>query len=409
MARTLAQVRPRRAGLIVVALSLAACSGDRTAPSNAEPLDGSAKVELAQSGGRALVEAGKEIFRFDTFGDEKFWTDTLRMHEVIATAVSPATALSVGLKVDAEALPPGILGAVDLNDPKTTVALLKLNAVVGVKGEVRSIGGADRLVRVGITCALCHSTVDNAVAPGIGKRLDGWPNTTLNPGAIIALSPALTAVQKAVYNSWGPGKYDPRFSIDGKNTPIVIPPAYGLMGVAKETFTGDGRVSYWNAYVAITQMHGQGTFVDPRLGINVVQSPDLVTPKLPALAAYQLSLRTPTPPAGSFDRAAAGRGRAVFVTAGRCAQCHTGATLTDVNKGILHDASETGMDPAYARRTATKRYRTTPLRGLWHHAPYFHDGSAATLADVVAHYDRVLTLGLSAQQKRDLIEYLKSL
>ena len=409
MAQSLSRFRPRRPGLMVLAVSIAACSGDRAAPSNAEALDPSARAELAQSGGRALVQAGKEIFRFDTFGDEKFWTDTLRMHEVIAAAVSPVTALSVGLKVDAEALPPGILGVVDLNDPKTTVALLKLNAVVGVKGEVRSIDGEDRLVRVGITCALCHSTVDNSVAPGIGKRLDGWPNTTLNPGAIIALSPALTTAQKAVYNSWGPGKYDPRFSIDGKNTPLVLPPAYGLMGVAKETFTADGPVSYWNAYVAVTQMHGQGTFVDPRLGINVVQTPDLVTPKLPALLAYQLSLRTPSPPAGSFDAAAAGRGRAVFVTAGRCAQCHTGAVLSDVNKGILHDASETGMDPAYALRTATKRYRTTPLRGLWQHAPYFHDGSAATLADVVAHYDRVLALGLSAQQKRDLIEYLKSL
>jgi mono/diheme cytochrome c family protein len=386
-----------RRTMITVIAFVAACGRDTPTEPRERPLD------------PALVAAGKEIFRFDTFGDEKFWTDTLRMHDVIAAAVSPLTALSVGLKVDAEALPPGILGVVDLNDPKTTVALLKLNAVVGVRGEVRSIEGEDRLVRVGITCALCHSTVDNSVAPGIGKRLDGWPNTTLNPGAIIGLSPALTPAQKAVYNSWGPGKYDPRFNIDGKNTPLVLPPAYGLMGVDKETFTADGPVSYWNAYVAVTQMHGQGTFVDPRLGINVVQSPDLVTPKLPALLAYQLSLRTPAPPAGSFDPAAAGRGRAVFVTAGRCAQCHTGPALTDVNKGILHDASETGMDPAYALRTATKRYRTTPLRGLWQHAPYFHDGSAATLADVVAHYDRVLALGLSAQQKHDLIEYLKSL
>jgi mono/diheme cytochrome c family protein len=390
------EVRMRRAMVTVIAF-VAACGRDTPTEPRERPLD------------PALVTAGKEIFRFDTFGDEKFWTDTLRMHEVIAAAVSPLTALSVGLKVDAEALPPGILGAVDLNDPTTTVALLKLNAVVGVRGEVRSIEGEDRLVRVGITCALCHSTVDNSVAPGIGKRLDGWPNTTLNPGAIIALSPALTPSQKAVYNSWGPGKYDPRFSIDGKNTPLVLPPAYGLMGVDKETFTADGPISYWNAYVAVTQMHGQGTFVDPRLGINVVQSPDLVTPKLPALLAYQLSLQTPAPAAGSFDPAAAGRGRAVFVTAGRCAQCHTGPALTDVNKGILHDASETGMDPAYALRTATKQYRTTPLRGLWQHAPYFHDGSAATLADVVAHYDRVLALGLSAQQKHDLIEYLKSL
>jgi mono/diheme cytochrome c family protein len=355
------------------------------------------------------VRSGKEIFRFDTFGDEKFWTDTLRMHEVIETSVSPLTALSVGLKVDADALPPGILAAVDLNDPKTTVALLKLNAVVGVQGQVRSIAGEDRLVRVGITCALCHSSVDNSVAPGIGRRLDGWANTTLNPGAIIALSPALTATQRAVYNSWGPGRYDPRFNIDGKNTPIVLPPVYGLRKVARETFTAEGPISYWNAYVGVSQMHGQGTFVDSRLGINIVQTPDLVTPKLPALLAYQLSLETPRPPSGSFDRGAAGRGRAVFVSAGRCAGCHVGSELTDINKGILHDASETGMDPAYALRTTTKRYRTTPLRGLWQHAPYFHDGSAATLADVVQHYDRVLNLRLSDRQKHDLAEYLKSL
>ena len=395
-------------GLLAIALS--ACEGNPTsAPSRPRLEQHGAQAPFAQKGGRPLVEAGKEIFRFDTFGDEKFWTDTLRMHEVIETSVSPRLALSVGLKVDADVLPPGILGTVDLDDPKTTVALLKLNAVVGVQGEVQSIGGEDRLVRVGITCALCHSTVDNSVAPGIGRRLDGWSNTTLNPGAIIALSPALTAAQKAVYNSWGPGRYDPRFNIDGKNTPIVLPPIYGLRHVSHETFTADGPISYWNAYVGVTQMHGQGTFIDPRLGINIVQTPDLVTPKLPALLAYQLSLETPNPPTGSFDRGAAGRGRAVFVTAGRCAQCHVGPALSDINKGVLHDASETGIDPAYALRTATKRYRTTPLRGLWQHAPYFHDGSAATLADVVDHYDRVLALGLSPTQKRNLVEYLKSL
>ena len=393
---------------VLLSLALIACGGDRAA-APARPLPGGSEPQLGRTTGQKAVASGKEIFRFDTFGDEQFWTDTLRMHEVIEAIVSPRVALSVGLKVDADALPPGILATADLDDPKTTVALLKLNAVVGAQGEVRSIDGQDRLVRFGITCALCHSTVDNSVAPGIGKRLDGWANTTLNPGAIIALSPALTPAQKAVYNSWGAGRYDPRFNIDGKNTPIVLPSIYGLQHVARETYTAEGPISYWNAYVGVTQMHGQGTFIDPRLGIRVVQTPDLVTPKLPALLAYQLSLETPNPPAGSFDPAAAGRGRAVFVTAGRCANCHVGAALTDVNKGILHDASETGMDPAYAMRTATKRYRTTPLRGLFQHGPYFHDGSAATLADVVEHYDRVLTLRLSSQQKHDLVEYLKSL
>jgi mono/diheme cytochrome c family protein len=362
----------------------------------------------------ALVAEGKEIFRFDTFGDEKYWTDTLRMHEVIAGGVSPRTALGVGLKVDVDALPQGVrdalaAGQVNLDDPAVTVTLLKLNAVVGVKGQVASVNGRDSLTRLGVTCALCHSSVDNSFAPGIGKRLDGWPNTTLNPGAIVALSPAVPAATKAVLNGWGAGKYDPRINFDGKNTPLVLPPAYGLLGVDRETFTAEGPVSYWNAYVAITQMHGQGSFSDPRLGVNIVQSPDLVTPKLAALRSYQLSLQKPAPPAGSYDVAAAERGRAVFEGAANCAACHSGATYTDVNSGRLHAPSETGMDPQYAARTTQKAYRTTPLRGLWQHAPYFHDGSAATLGDVVEHYDVVRSLRLDAQQKHDLVEYLKTL
>ncbi|HEU4828573.1 MAG TPA: hypothetical protein VFT04_05210 [Gemmatimonadales bacterium] len=360
------------------------------------------------------IEAGREIFRFDTFGDEKFWTDTLRMHEVIQAAVTPNVALSVGLKVDADALPQEVkdaiaAGQVDLNSTTTTVTLLKLNAVVGLKGEVQTIEGRDTLVRVGTTCALCHSSVDNSFAPGIGRRMDGWANTSLDPGAIIALSPALTDEQKAVYNSWGPGRYDPRYNIDGLNTPVVLPPAYGLDGVDRETFTGDGPVSYWNAYVAVTQMHGQGNFSDDRLGINVVQSPDLVTSKLDALREYQLSLRAPTPAPGSYDEAAAQRGREVFTGAGRCSSCHTGSILSDINSGKRHAAEETGMDPAYAARTAEKAYRTTPLRGLLQHPPYFHDGSAATLEDVVTQYEQVLELELTAAERSDLVEYLKSL
>jgi hypothetical protein len=187
---------------------------------------------------------------------------------------------------------------------------------------VVSKDGKDTLTRVGITCALCHSTVDNSVTQGIGQRLDGYPNLDLNPGAIIALSPALSPAQKAVYNSWGPGRYDPRFNIDGINGPVVIPPAYGLMGVPFEIYTGDGPISYWNNYVAVTQMGGHGSFSDPRLGIDIVQTPDLVTPKLPALLEYQLSLPAPPPPAGSFDRAAATRGQALFNGAARCGTCH---------------------------------------------------------------------------------------
>ena len=351
--------------------------------------------------------SGKDVFRYDTFGNETFWTDTLRLHETISTSVDPTTALSVGLKVDADALPPGILKTVDLKSPATTIALLKMNAVVGVKGTVVSKDGKDVLTRVGITCALCHSTVDDSVMPGIGHRLDGRPNLTLNPGAIIALSPALDAAKKAVYNSWGPGKYDPRYNQDGKNGPVVIPPAFGLAGVRQATFTGDGDISYWNNYVAVTQMAGHGSFHEPRLGIAVVaKGEDLVKPKLPALRAYQHSLRKPAPPAGSFDAAAAGRGRSVFTGTGRCATCHSGAAFTD---GKLHAAAETGMDPSYAARSATKKYRATPLRALWSHAPYFHDGKAASLSAVVDHYDSALALKLSAAQKKDLVEYLKSI
>jgi mono/diheme cytochrome c family protein len=358
------------------------------------------------------VAAGQQIFRFETFGDEQFWTDTARIHEVIQKSVSPATALSVGLKVDAEAIPAEVAaaikaGKVDLNDPATTVTLLKLNAVVGVKGTVTTVNGKDALTRVGITCALCHSTVDNSFSKGIGRRMDGWPNEDLNVGAIIALSQAITPAQKAVYNSWGPGKYDPRYNFDGKSTPLVLPPAYGLAAVKNEVFTAEGPISYWNAYVAVTQMHGHGNFSDPRLGIDLRQSPDMVSSKLPALRAYQHSISAPPPPAGSFDPAAATRGQVVFNQS--CATCHVGGNGTDNNSGVLHAASETGMSEAYALRTANKKYRTTPLRGLWQHPPYFHDGSAATLADVVTHYNKARQLNLSAAQQQDLVQYLKSL
>lgn len=368
-----------------------------------------------------LVLQGKEIFRSDTFGDEAQWTDKLRMHEVIAAAVDPVTALSVGLKVDAEALPAAVVqgikdGSIDLKSPATTVALLKLNAVVGLRGKVETINGKDTLTRVGTTCALCHSTVDNSFAPGIGKRLDGWANRDLNPGAIIALSPALSAAQKAVYNSWGKGKYDPRFNQDGKNGPLVIPPAYGLKGIHAVTFTGDGDdVSYWNRYVAVTQMGGQGEFSDPRIAVNVKNGTvDLVSSKLPALRAYQLSLAAPTPPVGSFDAAAAGRGKLLFANKGQCITCHSGETFTDANFR-LHPVAETVGEPeapgvpSYASRTATKQYRTTPLRGVWQHAPYFHNGKAATLQDVVTTYNTRKSLGLSPAEVTDLAEYLKSL
>ena len=368
----------------------------------------------------AAVAKGKDIFRFETYGDETFWTDTLHMNEVIQQAVDPTTALAVGLKVDTDSLPPEVVsaiqsGAISLTDPATTVALLKLNAVVGVKGTVQTVNGKDSLVRVGITCALCHSTVDNSFAKGIGKRLDGWPNHDLNVGAIIALSPALPPSAKAVYNSWGPGKYDPRFNFDGKNGPQVIPPAYGLDGIHRITVTGDGDdIAYWNRYVGVTQMHGHGSFDEPRTGVHVDNPPDSISALLPALQEYQLSLNAPAPPPGSFDAAAAQRGQEVFNGAGTCSTCHTGSLFTDANIR-LHSPDEVVSEPepngapSYASRSATKMYRTAPLRGLWQHPPYFHNGTAATLEDVVETYDAKKGLHLTTQQKADLVEYLKSL
>ena len=282
---------------VVVASLLVACD-DNDGPTQPDP---------------ALAAQGKDIFRFSTFGDETFWTDTLRMHEVIESAVDPTTALTVGLKVDTDSLPPAVVqgiqdGTISLTSPATTVALLKLNAVVGIKGTVESVDGKDTLVRVGITCALCHSTVDNSFSAGIGKRLDGWPNHDLDVGAIIALSPALSADQRAVYNSWGPGKYDPRYNFDGQNGPQVIPPAYGLLGINRITVTGDGEdVEYWNRYVGVTQMHGHGSFDEPRTGVSVQNPPDMISDLLAALREYQLSLSAPPPPTGSFDPAAAGK------------------------------------------------------------------------------------------------------
>ncbi len=341
-------------------------------------------------------------------------------------SVSPADALKVGLKVDVDALPPELIaalqaGQVDLTSPATTAALFRLNAIVGVIGKVN---GAGTLMSVGITCALCHSTVDNSFTAGIGHRLDGWPNRDLNVGAILGLSPALGPQLKAEFATWGPGRYDPRHhafdgttivTLNSPSIPVVLPPAYGLQGVGFETFTGDGPISYWNAYVGISQMGGQGNFSDPRINLSIAQNPDLVTSKLPELLQYQLSLAPPPAPAGSFNVAAAERGSALFAGKAGCATCHKPPTFTDVSSGpdpnvpVLHDPNEVGTDPRYAARSATKQYRTSPLRGIWQHPPYFHDGSAATLMDVVEHYRRRFKLNLSAPERADLVEFLKSL
>jgi hypothetical protein len=408
------------AGSLVYVLAMAfAITGLAATDQQTLTASSSARTRGAQKGD------GQAIFRFDTFGDEQLWTNVLRMHEVIPN-VDPATALSVGLKVDVDALPNSVVkalrsGTVDLNDPAVTLALLRLNAVVGVKGTFDDAG---TLTTVGITCALCHSNVDNSLAPGIGRRLDGWANTDLNVGAIVALSPALDDATKAEFRTWGPGKYDPRhhafdgtsiIPLNSPSLPVLIPSIYGLQGVGFETVTADGVISYWNSYVGVSQMGGHGSFSDPRIGLSITQTPDLVTPKLPPLLDYQLSLRTPNPPPNSFNRDAAARGNALFHGQAGCSACHQGSTFTDVLSGpdptvpFLHDPAEVGMDPTYALRSATGRYRTEPLRGLVHHRAYFHDGSAPTLDAVVDHYDTLFGLHLTQPQKADLVEYLKSL
>jgi hypothetical protein len=397
-----------------------------------------------------LFEQGRRIFRYDTFGDEAFWGDTLKLHLAIegqrlggvGPGVSPATALAVGLKVDADALPQALKqailqGKVDLDDPASTLALLDANAVVGVTGHR---GPDGRLASVGIQCSLCHSTVDDSFAPGIGRRLDGWPNRDLNVGAIVALAPDLSAVAnllqtdqptvRAVLRSWGPGKYDAAlfldgqaFRPDGKSAATLIPAAFGLAGVNLHTYTGWGGVPHWNALVANLEMHGKGTFVDARLDDpsrfpvaaragagHVTADPDLVTSKLPALQLYQLSIPAPVPSHASYDAAAAEAGRAVFDGAGKCSTCHVPPLYTEPGWN-MHTAAEIGIDDFQANRGPDQRYRTTPLAGLFarQKGGFYHDGRFADLRAVVDHYDRAFSLNLSEQAKRDLVEYLKSL
>jgi hypothetical protein len=398
----------------------------------------------------ATVKRGREIFRDETFGDQAFWGDAIKLHRAVAgvanggvgPGVSPATALSVGLKVDANAIPAEVAqkirrGEVDLNDPATTLALLKLDAVVGVKGRFDSAG---KLASMGVTCALCHSTVDDSFAPGIGNRRDGWANRDLNVGAIIALAPDLSSVAsllstdettvRTVLNSWGPGKFDAEllmdgkaFRPDGKPAATLIPPAFGLAGVNLHTWTGWGSVTHWNAFVANLEMNGRGTFWDPRLNDpikfpiaakagfgNVRPEVDLVTDKLAALHFYQLALDAPKAPAGSFDAVAATRGKTLFEGNARCSSCHVPPLYTEPGWN-MHKAEEIGIDDFQAKRSPDERYRTAPLRGLWTHqrGGFYHDGRFASLLDVVNHYDQFFQLNLNEQQKRDLVEYLKSL
>jgi hypothetical protein len=425
-------------GVVGVLFKLSGPSSAQTPPQ--QPVDNAA----------ALVTEGQQTFRFDTFGDQAFWGDTLQLHKAIEGAklggvgpgLSPEAALALGLKVDVDALPDAVKqalqqGTIDLSDPAVTLALLKLNAVLGVTGFFDSSGS---LRSVGIQCALCHSTVDDSFAPGIGHRLDGWAARDLNVGAIVSLAPNLrpvadflgtnTATVKKVLGAWGPGKFDAEllldgkgFRPDGKTAATLIPPAFGLAGVNLHTWTGWGSIPHWNAFVANIEMHGQGTFFDPRLDDakqfpvaarnklgHLRSSPDLITAKLPALHAYQLALLAPAPPGGSFDPTAAARGKLLFDGKAECSSCHVPPLFTEPGWN-LHRPSEIGVDSFQADRAPDHRYRTAPLKGLWTHQKggFFHDGRFATLTDVVNHYNDFFQLGLTPQQKQDLVQYLLSL
>jgi hypothetical protein len=409
---------------------------------------------LINQNARRMLDEGRRIFRFDTFGSEDFWGGKLRLHEAIVgqklggvgPGVSPKMALSLGLKVDVEALPPDMVaaikaGKVDMNDPASTVALLKANAVVGVTAFLNPDGSAKS---VGIQCALCHSTVDDSYAPGIGKRLDGWGNRDLNIGAIVAIAPNLqpfsdllgvdVATVKTVLNSWGPGRYDAELNMDGKTKrpdgkggATIMPSAFGLAGVNQHTWTGGwGTVTYWNAYVANTQMYGKGTFIDSRLE-NAEQYPvaakagwghkrdqtDLITAKLPALHFYQLAMPVPKAPAGSYDADAAKRGQALFNGRAKCSTCHVPPIFTEPGYN-LHTAQEIGIDSFQADRGPERRYVTSVLRALFdtqkiHKGGFYHDGRFPTLDAVIDHYDSHFRLRLTAEEKHDLSEYLKSI
>lgn len=435
--------------LIIIATAL--FGAGQASTKNAQPATRDNWSQAVDSNAKKMFADGQSIFRFDTFGDEVFWTDTLKLHQAIEGSkfggvgggVSPKTALSVGLKVDAAALPPAVVdgikkGKVDLDDPATTLTLIKLNAVVGVQGKMNADGS---LKSIGLTCAVCHSTVDDSFAPGIGRRLDGWANRDLNPGAIISLSPGLNAISKLlgvddattrkVLASWGPGKFDAELNLDGKAfrpdgkaAATLIPPAFGMAGVNMHTWTGGwGTVTYWNAYVANLELSGQGTFFDRRL-MNADQYPiaarnglgnkrsatDMITSKLGPLHFYQLALPAPQPPAGSFDPAKATRGAAIFAGKAQCATCHVPPLFTEPGWNT-HPATDIGIDDFQANRSPEHTYRTAPLRGLWTHSKggYYHDGRFTTLLDVVNHYDTFKNLGLSADEKSALVEYLKSL
>ena len=398
------------------------------------------------------INKGKRIFRHDTFGNERFWGQQLRLHEAIAgeanggvgPGVSPGTALALGLKVDVKALPRSLRkqiknGEIDLDSPATTLALLKLDAIVGVKGHFNEAG---QIHSMGITCALCHSQVDNSLAPGIGKRLDGWANRDLNVGAIIAAAPDLSPFStllntdattvRTVLTSWGPGKFDAEllldgkaFRPDGKPAATLIPPAFGLAGVNLHTWTGWGSVAHWNALVAVLEMGGQGNFYDPRLdddykfpiaaangfgNIRVNPEEDKVTSKLPALHLYQLSLQAPKPPRYKLNQGAIIRGKDLFNGKAKCSTCHVPPLYTEPGWN-LHKAEAIGIDDFQSMRSPDEGYRTAPLKGLWthHKGGFYHDGRFDTIGDVIDHYNNHFGLQLNEIEKRDLQVFLNTL
>jgi hypothetical protein len=413
------------------------------------------------------IQDGRNIFRYDTYGDEAFWGDALQLHQAIqgsrfggvGPGVSPKTALALGLKVDSDALPASVLsalrrGQINLDDVAVTLALLKYDAVVGVKGVFNKDGS---LKSMGLTCAVCHSTVNDSVAPGVGQRLDGWANHDLNPGAIIAAAPNLTPIRsllqikypaitddaiRTVLNGWGPGKFDAQLLFDGKtvgpNGPAatLIPNAFGLLGYNLHTWTGGwGGVTYWNALVAVLEMRGKGNFLDARLDdtnrwpiaatarfghTSVDPADDQVTSKLPALQYYQLSLPAPTPTAGvDFNQAAAERGSALFSGKADCASCHRSPLWTEPGANE-HSPAEMKIDTFQADRSPNGTYKTMNLAGLYirerglfmkaeNKGRFYHDGRFQTLLDVVNGYNSRFSLGLTYQESQDLVEYLKSL
>lgn len=429
------------ARLALAALALAVALPAHAADPPAAAVGDAARFDTVAAHAVASIARGRTTFRHDRFASDRFFTDVLRLDEVLA-GVSPRQALALGVKVDADALPPSLrrqlrAGQVNLDDPAVTRALFGLAAVVGVEAKPTADG---RLQRLGITCGFCHSTVDDSLAPGVGHRLDGWANRDLDVGAILALAPNLQPLAdllgvdvptvRTVLRSWGPGKFDAHLNLDGKafrpdgrSAAVLIPPAFGLAGVNLHTYEGWGSVPYWNAFVASNEMMGLGRFYDPRLadaakypvaaaaGLDDVrEKPDLVSAHLADLQLYQLALEPPAAPRGSFDAAAAERGKRVFAGKAACATCHVPPLFTEPGWN-LHTPEEIGIDGFQAERGPEGRYRTTPLRGLWSHQKggFYHDGRFATLRDVVAHYDQHLGLHLTPGEVSDLVEYLKSL